>query len=153
MSFEESYEIASGGLDMASPTVEEQLVKGWFEPEEDVSRSYRWATGRAALMVRLAESASSASFSYCMAPGDIGGVNVSLRPVDGPRAVWSERIAWRDGDWHEDSFRVQLAAGDYVVAFDTDETWRNPNQGDPALPPENRSLGFALSSLSFDAGG
>ena len=60
MSFEQTYEIASGGLDMASLAVEQQLVTGWFEPERSPVRSYRWATGHAAVVVRLAESASSA---------------------------------------------------------------------------------------------
>jgi GT2 family glycosyltransferase len=149
MSFDASFDIASGGLDMASPEVEGQLVSGWYEPEQSASRSYRWAPGHAAVLVRLAQSVSCVLLNYCLAPGGIGGMNISLRPVDGPEAVWSGRIPWHDGDWHEDSFPVELAAGDYVVAFDTDETWCNPNQQDRTLPPENRSLGVALSSLSF----
>jgi GT2 family glycosyltransferase len=149
MSFEPSYEVGSGGLDMTSPRVEEQLVKGWFEPEESAGRRYRWTTRRAVVMVRLAESASGASLSYCMAPGDIGGVNITLRSIEGGEVVWSERIAWKDGDWHESSFPVQLAAGDYVLAFDADQTWSNQDQRDRTLPPENRSIGIALSSVSF----
>ena len=44
MSVHESYEIASGGLDMAAPAVEEQLICGWFEAEQSAGRSYRWAS-------------------------------------------------------------------------------------------------------------
>ncbi|MGD1059500.1 MAG: hypothetical protein ABR992_19045 [Solirubrobacteraceae bacterium] len=64
MSFEESYEIASGGLDMTSPDVEEQLLSGWFEAEQSTDRSYRWAGAHAAAVVRLAEEASSACLRY-----------------------------------------------------------------------------------------
>jgi hypothetical protein len=45
-----------------------------------------------------------------------------------------------------------LTAGDYLVSFNTDETWCNPEGRDPALWGENRSLGFALSELSFVEG-
>ena len=48
---------------------------------------------------------------------------------------------------------VRLAAGDYVVAFDAADPWSNPGQRDPEFWAENRTLGFALSSLTFaDAG-
>jgi N-acetylglucosaminyl-diphospho-decaprenol L-rhamnosyltransferase len=149
MSFEESYEIASGGLDMASPAVEEQLVSGWFEAEQSEVRSYRWATRRAAAVVRLAERATSVRLSYCLPPGPVGDLKVTVRSLDQQRPVWSAGIAWVDADWHEDSFRLRLAAGDYFVSFDAEATWSNPGRRDPALWPENRSLGFALSSLSF----
>ncbi len=152
MSVKESYEIVSGGLDMASPTVEEQLVSGWFEAEESAGRSYRWATGHAAVVVRLRDRAGSARLSYCMPPGPIGGLNIAICPLHERRASWSTRIAWHDQDWHEDSFPLQLPAGDYLVSFDADAAWSNPKRQDPSLWPENRSLGFALSSLSFEDG-
>jgi GT2 family glycosyltransferase len=152
MSFAESYEIASGGLDMASVAVEEQLLHGWFEAEQSDARSYRWATTRAAAIVRLAESADSARLSYRMAPGPVGAVNVSMRPSDSQQVAWSTRIAWCEGDWLETTFALELAAGDYVVTFDAEASWSNPAQRDPVLPPENRSLGFCVSSLFFDAG-
>lgn len=149
MSFEESYEIPVGGLDMASQAVEEQLVRGWLEAEHGPGGAYRWASGRAGIMVRLAEPATSARLSYRMPPGPIGGVSVSARPLDREEPAWSTRIAWRPDDWCEDSFALALPAGDYVVAFDAESTWSNPEQRDPALPPENRSLGIAVSRLSF----
>ena len=151
MSFDESYEIVSGGLDMASPAVEVQLVSGWFEAEQSAGRSYRWATGHAAAVVRLAESASSARLSYCLPPGPIGSLNVAVCRLDERRAVWSTRIAQHDAEWHEDSFPLQLPAGDYLVSFDADAAWSNPERQDPSLWAENRSLGFALSFLSFGA--
>jgi hypothetical protein len=149
MSFEESYEIASGGLDMAAPAVEEQLVSGWFEAEQSAGRSYRWAAGHAKAIVRVAEGASSASLSYRFPPGPTGGLNISVRPVDSRETEWSTRIAWRAGEWHEETLPLRLSAHDYVVAFDAEATWSNPAGRDGDLPPENRSLGFALSSLSF----
>jgi hypothetical protein len=36
-----------------------------------------------------------------------------------------------------------------LVAFEVEGTWSNTDQGEPQLPPENRALGFAVSSLSF----
>ncbi|MGA2320241.1 MAG: glycosyltransferase family 2 protein [Solirubrobacteraceae bacterium] len=153
LSFEESFEIASGGLDMASPEVEEQLVSGWFEAEQSADRSYRWATGHAAAVVRLAESASTARLSYCLPPGPIGGLKVTVCPLDQRRPVWSTSIAWLDAAWHEESFPLRLAGGDYLVSFDAETAWSNPGGEDPAFWAENRSLGIALSSLSFGGSG
>lgn len=41
------------------------------------------------------------------------------------------------------------ASGDHFVSFDAEAPWSNPDREDQELWPENRSLGFALSSLSF----
>jgi GT2 family glycosyltransferase len=149
MSFKESHEIPSGGLEMASPAVEEQLVNGWFEPEQSPARSYRWASGHAAAVVRLSESASGARLSYCLPPADIGGLNLTLRSLDRRHPLWSTHLAWLDADWHEDTFQLELGAGDYLLSFDAEATWSNPEGRDPAFWGENRSLGFALSSLLF----
>jgi GT2 family glycosyltransferase len=150
MSLKESFQIASGGLDMASPAVEEQLVSGWFAAEQSAGRCFRWAGEHAAAVVHVAQSASSARLSCCLPPGSTGGLTVTVYPLDERRAVWSTRIAWPEVAWHEDSFPLRLAAGDYLVSFDAEATWSNPGRRDPGLEPENRSLGFALSSLSFD---
>jgi GT2 family glycosyltransferase len=149
MSFEESYEIAPGGLDMASPGVEEQLLSGWFEAEQSADRSYRWAAAHAAVIVRLTEKASSACLRYRFPPGPSGDVVVSIRPVDSPQTVWSTRLAWRKGDWQQEQLALGLGPGEYVAKFDAEDTWSNPGQRDGGLPPENRSLGFAVSSLAF----
>jgi hypothetical protein len=149
MSFSERYEIARDGLEMAWGDVVEQLLYGWFEAEHGDGRNYRWGAGRAAAVVRAPDRTSEASMTFRMAPGPIGGVNVSLSRLDSSAAVWSTRIPWQDGDWHEERFPLRLDAGDYVVAFHTEATWSNPAHRDPTLPPENRSLGLALSSLSF----
>jgi GT2 family glycosyltransferase len=148
MSFDASYEIDPGGLDMASANVEEQLVQGWFEPEQSADHSYRWATRRAAALVRIAESTDCATLRYRLPPV-ASDVKLTVCTVDQQLPVWSTRIPWHDPDWHEDSFALDLAAGDYLVAFDSEAAWSNPNQRDPALWAENRSLGLALSSLSF----
>jgi hypothetical protein len=149
LSFDEYYEIACDGLDMNSPDVDEQLVSGWFDLEESAGRGYRWASRRGAGIVRLTRPASSARLSYRFPPGSHGGVTISARAVDAPEPVWSTRLAWREGEWQEETLPLRLDAGDYVVAFDAEATWSNPGQQNPQLPPENRSLGFAVSSLSF----
>ncbi|MGD1059505.1 MAG: hypothetical protein ABR992_19070, partial [Solirubrobacteraceae bacterium] len=86
---------------------------------------------------------------YRFPPGPSGDVIVSVRPVGSQEAVWSTRLAWREGEWQEEKLTLQLSAGDYVVAFEAEGTWSNPDQGEPQRPPENRALGFAVSSLSF----
>ena len=149
MSFHESYEIALDGLDMASPTVSEQLVSGWFDAEQSAAGAYRWASGHAAAVVRVAEAASSASLSYRLPPVTSGGLKVTVCPLDEQRPAWSTHLPWRDGDWHEESFSVRLDAGDYLLSFDAQETWTNPDQRDPSLWSEIRALGFALSQLRF----
>lgn len=148
ISFESSHELAFGGLDMASPTVEEQLVNGWFEPEQSDGRSYRWASGSAAAVVRVAEDAASVSLSYRLPPV-ASGVTVIARPLDERAPAWSAGFSWQDTDWHEESFPLRLPAGRYLLTFEAQAAWSNPGQADPTLWPENRSLGFALSSLSF----
>jgi hypothetical protein len=149
MSFEDAHEIPPGGLDMASPAAQEQLVSGWFEPERSPSHSYRWAAGHAAAMVRVAQSVSEARVSYRFPPVSIGGLAISACPLGGNEAVWSTSVGWQDSDWHEDNFPVQLAAGEYLVSFDVHRTWSNPGRRDASQLPENRSLGFALSLLSL----
>jgi len=151
MSFEQSYEIAAGGLDMASSAVEQQLVSGWFEAEQSPARSYRWAGAHAAAVVRIAENVTSARLSYCFPPGPLGALKLTVRPLDQEAPAWSTRIVWLDTDWHEENFPLALAPGDYLLSFDAEATWSNPGQRDPALWAENRALGFALSSMSFRA--
>jgi GT2 family glycosyltransferase len=149
MSLEPSFDIPSGGgLDMASPDVEDQLVSGWLEPEHSVDRSYRWAGARAAAVVHVADTARSARLVYRLPPIP-SDLTVAIRALDQPMPVWTVRIAWRDAEWHADSFPVQLASGDYLVSFDAEAPWSNPDQADQTLWAENRSLGVALSSLSF----
>jgi len=75
-----------------------------------------------------------------------------VRPVHSQDALWSTRLAWQEGEWQEEQLALRLSAGDYVVAFEAEGTWSNPDRGEPQLPPENRALGFALCSLSFGAG-
>jgi GT2 family glycosyltransferase len=153
MSFEASFEVPSGGLNMAFPEVEKQLVRGWYEPEQSAASGYdyRWATGHAAAVVRLQENASRARLSYCLPPTP-SDVTLTLRRLAEQIPVWSKRVAWQDADWHEETFPLRLTAGDYFVSFDAQAAWSNPGQRDPALWAENRSLGFALSSLSFESG-
>jgi GT2 family glycosyltransferase len=149
LSFAGSFDIPAGGLEMASPSVEEQLVNGWFEPEESPARRYRWATGRAAAVVRLAEPARSARLSYCLPPRSIGSLRIALSRLGEADEAFSETMAWHEPDWHEQELALELAAGDYLVSFETEATWSNPERRDWELWGENRSLGFALSSLSF----
>jgi GT2 family glycosyltransferase len=153
MAFEEAWKIAAGGVDMAAEdTVEEQLLSGWFEGEQSAGRHYRWAGARAEAIVRVEEGgASSARLSYRFPPGPTGPLSVSVRPVDAREGevAWSTRIEWREGEWHEQALDLRLGAGDYVVTFDAETTWSNVEGRDGKLPPENRELGFALSSLSL----
>jgi GT2 family glycosyltransferase len=149
MSFEASFELGSGGLDMASPNVEGQLVNGWFEAEQSAGRSYRWATGHAGAIVRIPAGASAARLSYCLPPVATD-VTMTLGVLDRSGPMWSTRIGGRDGDWHEKSIPLQLPAGDYLVTFDADAAWSNSAGNDPALWAESRSLGFALSVLWFE---
>jgi hypothetical protein len=150
MSFDRSYEIPVGGLDMASPDVEQQLVSGWFEPEGGADRSYRWGGRHAAAVVCLASDALGARLSYCLPPGPTGGLTLTIRRLDRARAVWSTRLPWLDAAWHDDYLPLRLAAGEYLLSFDTQATWSNPGNLDPEFSPENRSLGFALSSMRFE---
>jgi GT2 family glycosyltransferase len=151
MSFDESFEIGSATLDMASPAIEKQLVRGWFEAEAGPERVYRWASAHASAVVHIQDDASYLRLRYCLPPAPTGGVRVTVRPLDDRQPAWFRRIAWDDGAWHDDSFPLQLTPGDYLVSFDAETTWSNRDSLDRRFGPENRSLGFALSWLSFDA--
>jgi GT2 family glycosyltransferase len=148
MSFESSFEIPSGGLDMASPDADGQLVNGWFEREHSDARSYRWAAGYAEAMLRVPERVGCARLSYCLPPVP-SDVTVALRAPEQQEPVWSTRIPWHDANWHDDIVPLHLTPGDYVVSFDAEAAWSNPGRSDPGLWAENRSLGFALSSISL----
>jgi GT2 family glycosyltransferase len=147
MSFEESYDLVSAGLDMASPAVQDQLLSGWYEPEYGAGRSYRWATRNASVIVRLTDARGTATLNYRFPPGSTGGVSISARHVDSAERLWSMRLPWQAGDWAQQTLSLSLAPGDYVLSFESDTTWSNPGQRDPRMPPENRTLGFAVSSL------
>ncbi len=149
MSFEESYTLPDNSLDMSWPRIEDQLLNGWFEAEQSPDRGYRWIGGHAAAIVRLTGDADRARLNYRFPPGPSGDVQIALRPVDSPEVAWSARLPWREGEWHEEILPLRLGPGDYEVTFDAEATWSNPDGQDRDLPPENRSLGFALSSLSF----
>jgi GT2 family glycosyltransferase len=149
LSFVDSFEVPPGGLDMAASATDEQLVNGWFEAEEGPSGRYRWGAARAAAVVRLPAGARSARLSYRLPPLPIGRVHIALTPLGASQAVWSAELRWLDSDWREDSFALSLAAGDYLLSFDSETTWSNPEGRDPAIGAENRSLGFAVSTFSF----
>jgi GT2 family glycosyltransferase len=150
LSFDESYELPAGDVEMGSKTSAEQLVSGWFEPEPLGERIYRWASEHAALVIRLPEGADSLRLSYCLPPGPIGAVGLSVRPLHRRRIAWSTRLPWHDGDWHDDRFDVRLAPGEYLLSFDADTAWSNPDGEDADFSPENRSLCIAVSSITFD---
>ncbi len=153
LSFASKFEVAPGGLDMADPAAETQLVNGWFELEEGPRGGFRWGAGRAAAVVRLTETAHLARLTYRLPPGPVGALRVALTSLQGSHEAWSEVLPWRDSDWREDSFEIDLAAGDYLLSFDAQKTWTNPAGRDPSASPENRSLGFALASFSLIANG
>jgi hypothetical protein len=148
--FAASFEIEAGGAQMASPAVEEQLVSGWFEPESSDGRTYRWAATHAAVVIRIAERASSIEIRSRFPPRG-GGLSVAIHPLDRMEQLWNTRLTSTRSDWREDRLELDLPAGDYLVSFDCDAAWSNAEGGDPAYPPENRPLGFALASLSFAA--
>ncbi len=147
--FRHELELPPGGLEMSAPGAEDQLVRGWFEPEQGPGGSYRWSSKHAAALVRLKSDVAGARLRYRMTPGLNGPVTVSVTRLGSSQPATSWQIAWQEGDWREDTFAARLAPGDYVVDFDVDQTWSNPEQRDPELPPENRTLGIALASLSF----
>ncbi|HWF33200.1 MAG TPA: glycosyltransferase family 2 protein [Solirubrobacteraceae bacterium] len=151
LSFARSFDLPPGGLEMRSPGVEQQLVRGWFEPEESPDRSYRWACGNAAAVVRLDRAAHSGRLSYRLPPASIGGVRLTMKPLGEAHEAFATRLAWRDAEWREEAFALELDAGDYIVSFDTEAEWSNPVGSDAELWPEKRSLGLALSSLTFSS--
>ncbi|HWG08547.1 MAG TPA: glycosyltransferase family 2 protein [Solirubrobacteraceae bacterium] len=149
MSFEERFELAPGGLVMSAPGVEDQLVRGWYEAEHSPVGTYRWSSAHAAAVVSVGERASAVRLRYRMAPGPSGAVTVSLTPVGAAQPALSWQIPWRHGEWCEEELATSLGPGDYIVDFDTAETWSNVGQRDSELPPENRALGLALAELRF----
>jgi GT2 family glycosyltransferase len=145
----DGFHVRTGGLDMSSSDVEQQLVSGWYEAEQGPAGVFRWATGRAAAVVRLGEQAHSAQLTYRLPPAATGGLRVSVRPLAGDEATWSGRIERQDDDWRQERFALTLTPGDYLLAIDADETWSNPDGCVLNAPAENRALGFALSDLRF----
>jgi len=152
LSLARSFDPPPGGLDMAAAEADEQLVRGWFEAEDGPVGLYRWGSRNASALVRASGPVGSVTLNYCLPPGSIGSVRVGLTALGEPDEAWSAQLPWRDADWHSERFEVSLAPGDYVLSCQAQRTWSNPLGADAALVAENRSLGFALSSLSFGAG-
>lgn len=150
LAFAERSEIPEGGIEMSAAGVEQQLVHGWYEAEQSPERCYRWAGGRAALVVRLAAPVRELRLSFRLPPRSIGGLSVSIEPLGGGRdAPATVHLAWDDADWREEAASVELGEGEYLVSFETDATWSNRDGADASLWPENRELGFALSTMTF----
>jgi GT2 family glycosyltransferase len=153
MSFERSFEPAPGDVEMGAREIAGQLIAGWFEAEPLGERIYRWSSASAGVLVRLEHAAKDAALTYCLPPGPIGGVRVSVQRLHRARTIWSTYLPWRDGNWREERLGLPLAAGDYIVSFDADAVWSNPDGADASLSPENRSLGIAVSSIAFRTDG
>lgn len=150
LSLDASFELGEGGLEVGSPASEQHLVHGWYEQEQGPEGAYRWADGRAALAVRLAAPAARMRLSYRLPPVANGGLTVTVTPLHEPDGGgFSTTLPWRDGEWHEADVELELPAGEHLVSLKTERPWSNPEGRDPSLWPENRSLGFAISSLSF----
>jgi hypothetical protein len=149
ISLEEAFEASDGGIDMASPRVDQQLVSGWFEAEQGSGVSYRWAGAQAAGFVRLGRAVKQAQLDYRFPPISIGSLTITCTELGGEEGGQEARVAWRDGQWHAECLRFPLAAGEYLVVFTAEATWSNEGGKDPTLWPESRSLGFALASLRF----
>jgi hypothetical protein len=147
--FEQTFDVPAGGIDMARDGVEDQLVSGWYEGESEGSRSYRWASARAAAVVRLPNRVSGARV-VCRMPPRAGAVVLSLRPLAGDGAAHSTRIQGAAGEWCECRLELDLAAGDYLAEFAAEQPWSNPAGRDPELWPEDRVLGVGVSVLSFE---
>ena len=144
-------EIAAGGLDMAAPAVEEQLICGWYEGEAGEGRAFRWAARSASALVRAAQAASAARVVYRLPPSGQGGLRVRARALGTGEEDpgHTAELPRPEGEWHVAEVPLQLAAGDHVVTFAVDATWSNVGGRDPALWPENRELGFAIAELAL----
>jgi hypothetical protein len=92
------------------------------------------------------------TLDYRMPPGDTGALHAALHPLDHTAASWSGTLPRQD-DWAERFVEVDLAPGQYHLSFEVERTWSNPHGTDATAPPESRTLGFALSSLTFAPGG
>ncbi len=118
MSFHESYEIAPGGLDMASPTAGEQLVSGWFDAEQSAAGAYRWASGHAEAVVRIRQGASSVSLNYRLTPVPCGGLKVMVSPLEEETPAWSTRTSpGVTATGTRRASRYSSHAGDYLVCI------------------------------------
>jgi GT2 family glycosyltransferase len=154
VSFSAAPRLPVGVLDMASPDVEGQLVSGWFEPEHDGARAYRWAGCAGNALVRLEELVRSIQIVYRLPPGPAGKLTVAMRSPDGDGASSTIELSSADADadaggWREADVGLQLAPGEYVLSLEAEQTWSNPGGVDPTLWPENRTLGFALAAVRF----
>jgi hypothetical protein len=149
MAFLEQRDLTLDGLDMSEPNVEPQLVHGWFELEQAPVGGYRWSSAHAAVMLCTSEPVSGVRMRYRLPPGPSGPVRVTFKPLGPQGGAASWQIAWRPGDWQEETFPVQLAPGEYLVDFDAAEPWSNPDGERAGPPPENRTLGLALAAMTF----
>ena len=127
-------------------TARDSLPYGWFPAEKADGRSYRWAGVQAAALVRLDAPARRLRLDYAQVPADTGGVEVCIRQLgsfDPLTPVWATHLSWQYIERSVENHPLVLAAGDYEVVFSARDGWSDP-------PRETRSLGLALSGMSFE---
>ncbi len=153
VAFKEQAELPAGGLDMAEPAAEEQLVSGWFEAERGEDRSYRWAGAHASALVALERRAQGARIVWREPPGGAGIVSVEVQARDGHRTLFGANLqpGERNGGWREQTLEFDLGPGEYLLSIRARRTWSNPRSEHPGLWAEARTLGFALSAFTFIA--
>ena len=91
-------ELAGELLDASGQAADGLLPYGWFPPEGSDGRSYRWATTRAAALVRLERPVRLVRLDFRHVPVDLGGVEVELRSLgsaDPAETVWRTRLGWQ----------------------------------------------------------
>jgi GT2 family glycosyltransferase len=137
---------AASRLDMRDPDNAMQLIYGWFPVEHVAGRSYRWTGARAAAMVTLEAPAKRLQIDYAHVPADVRGVELSIRQTNSPgppATVWSTRLHWQYIERSVENHPVALAAGSYEILLDAGSGWAEP-------PPATRTLGLALTRMSFE---
>ncbi|HTZ85664.1 MAG TPA: glycosyltransferase family 2 protein [Solirubrobacteraceae bacterium] len=145
-------ENARAFLDMSSEDAQAQLPYGWFPRERVGSRSCRWATPHAAVLISLDRPARRLHLDYTHVPEEIDGIALEIRRTGAgvptgaevPTApVWETRLRWQYLARSIENHPIELESGDYELIVSAEPGWLEP-------PRNERRLALALARLSFE---
>jgi GT2 family glycosyltransferase len=119
------------------------LHYGWYFPESDNGRTYRWMNGNASLILRAAEPSQRLTLEYRFPSSSVGGAHVVIRSLEDLEPLWKTFVPYRDQEWRRETHTLSLVPGEFLVLLRTDARWCERS-------PFSRTLGMALTNIELE---
>jgi GT2 family glycosyltransferase len=117
-----------------------QLNFGWYQPETDGARTFRWSAARASVVFRLVRPVVSCTVAFLGLPSK-RDARIVVRALGSLTPLHESGFELSPPGWSWGTFPVHLPAGCYEVLLFCDDEY---------IDPTGRSLGIAVSSIRFE---